>query len=323
MSTKPEFAILGAGAMGSIIAAHLARSGRSVLVLARGARAQAVQQSGLRIRGLAEFTQPVPVLTDMSRFTHADVLIVATKAIGSEAALAGIRHAQVGAVFSVQNGVMKNEQLISVWGKTQVLGALADTSGELLSGGEVLFTRNEQLRIGELSGGDSERTRNVAGILDAAGVRTSAVPDIVSLEWSKFTAWAGLMGLAVTTRAVTWKYLIDADLALVLARLVRDVAALAAAKNIRLSDRAPLPVATIAAGSEAAAVAIIQSGGQQMKIRAPEHRMSTLQDLNAGRPLEVEETIGYAIREAARLNLSLPLLQNFYSLVAGIDRSRG
>jgi 2-dehydropantoate 2-reductase len=70
-------------------------------------------------------------------------------------------------------------------------------------------------------------------------------------------------------------------------------------------------------------VAIIQSGGQQMKIRAPEHRMSTLQDLNAGRPLEVEETIGYAIREAARLNLSLPLLQNFYSLVAGIDRSRG
>jgi len=48
--------------------------------------------------------------------------------------------------------------------------------------------------------------------------------------------------------------------------------------------------------------------------------MSTLQDLLAGRELEVEETLGYAVREAERLNLSLPLLNTFYHLIAGISR---
>jgi 2-dehydropantoate 2-reductase len=322
VSIKPEFAILGAGAMGSIIGAHLARAGHSVLMLARGRRAEQIERSGLDIRGLREFSLKVPVLTDVSQLSHADVLIVATKALGTQAALANIRHVQVGAVFSIQNGVMKNDQLAAVWGKERVLGALADTSGELLPSGEVLFTRNEVLRIGELGGGDSARASGIAHAIDAAGVCARAVPDIESLEWSKFAAWVGMMVLAVATRAVTWKYLIDPDLALILVRLVREVAVLAAARGIPLSDRSPLPVETLISRTEAEAVAIVQTAGEQLKNRAPEHRLSTLQDLDAGRPLEIDETLGHAVREAARLNLSVPLLQNFYHLTAGIDRSR-
>jgi ketopantoate reductase len=50
--------------------------------------------------------------------------------------------------------------------------------------------------------------------------------------------------------------------------------------------------------------------------------MSALQDLEAGRALEVEETLGYAVREAARLKLPLPNVATLYSVVAGIDRVR-
>lgn len=324
--SAPEFAILGAGALGSILGAHLARAGHSVLMLSRGKRAQLIAQSGLRIRGLADFSQTVSVSTDMSRFTHADVLIIATKAIGTDATLSAIRHAEVGTVFSVQNGVMKNAQLSAIWGEQRVLGALADISGEILPNGDALFTRNEQLRIGELAGAASgaggDRASRIAAAIDAAGVRTAAVADIEILEWAKFAGWIGLMGLAVITRAPTWKFLSDPDLARVLARLVREVASLATARGIELSDRAPLPIATLAASTEAEAVAIIRAAGEQMKLRAPEHRMSALQDVDAGRPIEVEETVGYAVREAARANLSLPLLDSFHALVAGIDRCR-
>jgi 2-dehydropantoate 2-reductase len=321
MSVKPEFAILGAGAMGSIIGAHLARAGHSVLMLARGHRAEQIERSGLNIRGLREFSQQVAVLTDVSRLSQADVLIVAIKALGTHAALANIRHLQVGAVFSIQNGVMKNDQLAAIWGAQRVLGALADTSGELISSGDVLFTRNEVLRIGELSGGDSARASQIAHAIDAAGVCARAVPNIESLEWSKFAAWIGMM-VAVTTRAVTWRYLSDPDLALLLVRSVREVAVLAAARGVALSDQSPLPVHTLLSGSEAEAAAIIQSAGAQLKVRAPEHRLSTLQDLDTGRPLEIDETLGHAVREAARLNLSVPMLDNFYLLTAGIDRCR-
>ena len=320
--TQPEFAILGAGVLGSVIGAHLARSGRSVVMLARGARAQQIEQQGLRIRGLAEFTQGVPVLADASQFRGADFLIVTTKTYSMAAALAPLRGAQVGAAFSFQNGLMKNEQLAEAFGAERVLGALANTSGEVLAGGEVLFTRNEQLCVGELHGALSERARAVAAIIDASGVRTSAVENVQSLEWAKFASWAALMVLSITVRTETWKFMTDPDAALVLARLVREVGALAAASGVALSDQSMLPVASLCAASEAEAAAAILSLGERMRVDAPRHRMSTLQDLLAGRPLEVEETLGFAVRKAAQLALPLPLLASCCALARAIDRSR-
>ena len=78
-----EFAILGAGAMGSILGAHLARAGHSVAMLTRGRRAERVRNEGLRISGLAKFAAPVHVIDDPARLAAAQVLIVATKAIGT------------------------------------------------------------------------------------------------------------------------------------------------------------------------------------------------------------------------------------------------
>ena len=55
----------------------------------------------------------------------------------------------------------------------------------------------------------------------------------------------------------------------------------------------------------------------------PTHRMSSLQDLEAGRPLEIEETLGYAVRRARELQQPVPLLDSLYHLAAAIDRTRG
>src|ERR1700685_3833551 len=97
--------------MGSILAAHLARAGHAVVMLARGDRARAVARDGLRIKGLSDFSTPVQVITDPSRLQAADTLIVATKTPGTEAALERLRHVQVGAALSIQNGVLKDELL--------------------------------------------------------------------------------------------------------------------------------------------------------------------------------------------------------------------
>src|SRR5687767_7494512 len=118
--------------MGSILGAHLARAGHSVVMLARGRRAQQIQNEGLRIKGLVEFTIPVQTLTGAAQLRRADVFIVAMKALGTAQALQPLRDAEVGASFSIQNGVWKNEQLASAFGADRVLGSLANTSGELL-----------------------------------------------------------------------------------------------------------------------------------------------------------------------------------------------
>jgi 2-dehydropantoate 2-reductase len=316
-----DFAVLGAGAMGSIVGGHLARAGHSVVMLARGERAQQLERQGLTIKGLAAFTTPVRTLREPAALRSAGALVVTTKTPGTAAALAALRHADFGVTLSIQNGPLKNELLAQAFGKERVLGALADTSGELLADGAVLFTRNVNILLGELSGGDSARAQHLARTLDDSGVRAAASPEILTLEWSKFCAWAGLMALSVTTRAVTWKYLLDPDCALVLARLVREMGLLARALGIGLSDRSVLPAASICAGTEAQAVAAIRKAGREYRLNAPGHRMSALQDLEARRPLEVNETLGYASAKARELGLTLPLLEGFALLITGLDRA--
>ena len=318
---ESEFLVLGAGAMGSIIAAHLVRAGHEVAVLARGSRAATLAREGITLCGLSEFTVAVRVLGDPAALRHVGTLVLATKTPGTDAALAPLAHLAVDNAFSVQNGVLKDELLGRAFGTAAVLGALADTSGELRPDGAVLFTRNVNILIGELDGRVSERARRLAATLDAAGVRCAAREQILSLEWSKFCGWIGLAALAVSTRTPTWQYLSDPDAARLLIGLVREMGTLAAALGIEITDQAILPVARLCAAGTEEAQAIVHAVGERYRAQAPQHRLSALQDVEAGRALEVHETFGYACERARARQLSLPLLETFRALLAAVDRT--
>lgn len=147
--------ILGAGALGTALGAHLAQAGEEVTLIARGNRAAYLQEHGATITGLADFTVPVRVVTDPQQVKETDVLIVTVKTYDMEAALASVKHMQVGSVLSIQNGVLKDEQLAQVFGWEKVLGAMAAFSAEVLPTGIVRFTVNQGLYIGELPEGIS------------------------------------------------------------------------------------------------------------------------------------------------------------------------
>jgi 2-dehydropantoate 2-reductase len=108
--------ILGAGALGTVLGAHLAKAGEEVTLLARGHRAAYLQEHGATLTGLADFTVPVTVVTDPHQVREADVLIVTVKTYDMEAALDSVNYIQVGSVLSIQNGVLKDEQLASIFG---------------------------------------------------------------------------------------------------------------------------------------------------------------------------------------------------------------
>jgi 2-dehydropantoate 2-reductase len=127
-----RFAILGAGALGSILGAHLSRTGHDVVMIARGERARVLQRQGLVLHGLSDIKARTPVIDDPAKLTETDTLIVATKAIDSAQSLDTLKHVRLNNAFSVQNGVLKNELLATVFGFSRVLGAMADFSGELL-----------------------------------------------------------------------------------------------------------------------------------------------------------------------------------------------
>jgi 2-dehydropantoate 2-reductase len=307
--------------MGSILAAHLARAGCSVTVLARGERATQIEDGGICVTGLSQFTQPVRVVRNPADL-RGEVLIVAIKGPDVRAILKSIPPEPISAALSIQNGLEKNDLLSDAFGSHRVLGALANTSGEMFADGKVAFTRNASIYIGEFDGASTGRAAQIVAAIDGSGVRAQASNQILSLEWSKFAAWAGMMVLAVTTRASTWKFLQDPSAAKLIVQLAAELSHIARALGIKLTDDSVLPVAAMCAGTETEAVNLVMRLGAQFEQSAPLHRVSALQDLNAGRPLEIEPTLGYAHRLALKLGVSAPRLDACLSLARAIDKTQ-
>ena len=184
------------------------------------------------------------------------------------------------------------------------------------------FTRNVNLHLGELAAAPPDRAASLAAAIRDAGVQARAVDDIETVQWSKFVGWVALMALAVLTRAPTGRFLADPDVAAVAVDLIHEMAAIAAHRGVTIIDQSPVEVASIAAAEGDAARRLVRALGDRFTEVAPGHRMSSLQDLDAGRPLEVHETLGHARTLARGAGLATPTLDAVYRLVAAVDPAR-
>ena len=96
--------------------------------------------------------------------------------------------------------------------------------------------------------------------------------------------------------------------------------ALATTWGMTLTDLPACAVHTITSGTEAEAVAHLQAWGALVQARAPLLRMSSLHDLEHRRPLEIEETLGYVVKQAATMGLAVPTVDTCYRLMRGLNR---
>jgi 2-dehydropantoate 2-reductase len=311
--------ILGAGALGTVLGAHLARAGEDVTLLARGNRATFLQEHGATITGLVDFTVPVRVVTDPQQVHEADILIVTVKTYDMASALTSIKHMQVESVFSLQNGVLKNEQLAQTFGWDKVLGAMTHFSAEVLPTGTVRFRTNQGLYLGALPKGTSARIQALGDLLEHVGIVAQVTPHIQSFEWSKYVAWVCLMAPAVLTRFESCKILQDPQMASITAALLHEMAQLATCRGIPLHDIALFPTKTLSQLAFDDTVTHLRQIGDRWASRLPTAKVSTLHDLEQGKRLEVEETLGYAVRQGAALGLPMPTMEVCYNLIAGIN----
>src|SRR6266705_6281151 len=314
-----KIVILGAGALGTVLRAHVARAGEDVTLIARGQRAAYLQEHGASITGLVDFTVPVRVVTDPQQVQEADALIVTVKTYDMDAALASVKHLHVASVLSVQNGVLKNEQLAQTFGWEKVLGAMAAFSGAVLPTGTVRFTVNQGLYLGALSEGTSTRVQTLDETCARAGILVQVTPSIQSFEWAKYLAFVSWMAPAVLTRLETYKFLQEAQTASIVAAIVQEMTQIATARALVLEDITFFPTKTFSQLAFDDLVTHLQQMGDALASQAPLHKISTLQDVEQGKRLEVEETLGYAVRQSAALGIPTPTMDVCYNLMAGIN----
>jgi 2-dehydropantoate 2-reductase len=319
-----KIVILGAGALGSLFGAHLARAGEDVILVARETRAKAIREHGIRISGLADLTVSVPVTAYPQELQQADALLVTVKTYDMETALDSVAHLKVGSVLSVQNGLVKDEQLARRFGWDKTLGAAAHISAELLTTGIVRYTANEWLSIGELPEGTSARVEALVAALARAGIRAETSGQIASVEWTKYVVNISWMALSALSRMETYRIFKHPDLAWMAATLTREVAQLPASLGIPLLDKGVFSAKTLSEAPFSEAAGDFQRVGAQMEAQgATAHKVSILQDLERGRRLEYDAMFGYAVRKGAELGVSLPAVEVCYRLIKGVAESLG
>src|SRR5207248_6887305 len=176
-----------------------ARVGASGVRPPRPEHAAALRSEGLRVSGRHEFTAPVVAATSPDELPEPELVIVATKTTGLEAAAAVIEGHWPGAtVMTVQNG-LGAEEVVRRHGAWQIVSGVTFMSGTKHSDTHVEYILDTETWIGPWQDTPYERVRKVASLLVAAGLEAEALPDLRPAQWSKLIFNAAVNGVAALT----------------------------------------------------------------------------------------------------------------------------
>jgi 2-dehydropantoate 2-reductase len=312
--------VLGAGGIGSIVAAFAARGGHSVTLVARGDHLRVVRERGLTVTGRASFSVELDAAETAGGVC--DLLVVCTKTPDTREAVGAVEDLDPELVFSLQNGVLKDALLAQAFGGRRVVGATTMIGATRSAPGVVDFTLDGATVIGELGGGVSARTRAIERAWNAMGLEMLAVDDVLSHEWSKQALQAAASPLAVATNLPSHLLYLLPPLARSIVGIVREVAAVAAGLGIELSPYAGYGFDMRALAGEAPedALARVRRRGEELVAAGKtDIILSMLQDVRAGRRTEIDETAGYVVAEAERLGIDVPRLRLACDVVRGIS----
>jgi 2-dehydropantoate 2-reductase len=313
-----RIAILGAGATGGFLGARLAKAGAEVVLIARGPHLRAMRESGLRlIEEDGETTVPVEATDDLAAIRSADFVFVTLKAHSVPAMAAGLA-ANLGhdsAVVSAQNGIpwwyfqrhggeLEGIHLETVdpggmIGRTidprRVIGCIVYSATSVVGPGVVQHVEGERFSLGELDGSQTERVAALSGLLTGAGLKAPVQSKIRQELWVKLMGNAVFNPLSALTRASLGDIAESSVLAPVVHAAMEEVDAVAA----RLGIAIPVSIDQRIRGAA----------------RVGAHKTSMLQDLESGRPLEIDAITGSVVELAGRLGVPVPHLETIYASV--------
>lgn len=317
--------IFGAGAVGGHIATRLIAAGADdISVVARGAQLNAIRTRGLTLKtgGTEIHAKPKVATDDPSTLPPQDVVAVGIKATGALPAAASAVAKLIApggcAVFMI-NGIpwwwrhgRKGETgtlpLLdpqgALWNEVKperTLGCVVHMPNEVIEPGVIVHTGPCHLVLGEPDGSSSARLKAVSDMFTRGGVEIKQSNDIRRDVWQKLTLNASGNTLAALTRIDLGGLGADPGLCELAMNVMREAIAVAAKQGWDLS--AEMDVEKLA------------------KRGKPGQRPSMLQDVTAGRAIEVEALLGQIQAFARELKLATPNIDVIVPLLRGLDKS--
>jgi 2-dehydropantoate 2-reductase len=303
-------AVVGAGAIGGLIGAHLARAGEDVVLVARGPHLEAMRSRGLTVRRAGEeFTVRPRATADMAAVGEADVVFITLKAHGIPPVAPAVGRAlrRDAIVVGAMNGIPwwyfpdRHLECVDPGGVIarsipyeQVIGSVVYPAASLSAPGIVDHEEGDRISLGEPDGSKSDRAQRLSRMLTAAGFKAPVQGRLRNEIWLKLVGNATLNPISAVTRSTMGEMFAAQRSRDLIRTLMEEVARVAAAYGI------DLPVGIDKRMEGAAAVGA--------------HKTSMLQDLEAGKPLETDALLGAVIELAGAKDVEVPSLRTLYAL---------
>ena len=313
-----QYTVVGAGAIGGTVGAHMVRGGESVVFVDTDAEhVRAMQTRGLTIRGFDEtFTVPVSAVTPDALPATLDVVLLAVKAPATEQAVSSFAEllSPDGVVVSLQNGL--NELTIArIVGAERTIGAFVNFSADYMEPGIIHFGGRGTFVIGELDGSLTQRLRDLQRALCHWG-DVQLTDNIWGYLWGKQAYGAMLFATALTNLSMADA--IDAHRTMMV-ELAREVVRVARANGI-----APL-------GFDGFEPAELDTGicdamlDRLVAVRRTDEKTHSgvWRDLAVRkRRTEVDAHFLPIVADARRHGLSVPLLERMIGMIHDIEEGR-
>ena len=322
-----KICVVGAGAIGGYLAVRLAGVGHDVSVIARGPHLAAIRANGLRLieaDSVAEQVATNLVATDRIADLEAqDIVLLALKAhqieavvddlprlFGSETVMITLQNGipwwyfqKLGGEYANQvvKTVDPNGELLERIDPDRLIGCIAYPAATVAEPGVIKHIEGNRFPVGELDGTETERVRMVSKVLTDAGFKSRVLDDIRSEIWLKL--WGNLTFNPIS--ALTHSTLVD----ICQFPLTRELAAtmMTEAKTVaeRLGAGFRVPMERRIAGAEAVG----------------KHKTSMLQDVEAGKPLEIDGMLGVVVELAETTGVEVPTLRALYACVSLLNET--
>jgi ketopantoate reductase len=316
--------VVGAGAIGGLVAAKLALAGNDVTVVDLGPHLAAIRANGLKLEwhdGKAQ-TAKVKAVEKAAEAGRQDLVVLAVKAhyldqiakdidplLGPETMIMTVQNGLPWWYFQRLGGKYDGKKLESldptgVLGKkidpARIIGCVVYPAAAVTAPGVIHHVEGDRFPIGELDGKETERVKRLHDVLVKAGLKSRVLKDIRSEIWLK--AWGNLSFNPIS--ALTHATLVDicqfAETRALAARMMEEAATIA--KKLGVTFRVTI----------------------EKRIQGAEgvgaHKTSMLQDVEAGRSLETEALIGSILEMAKLTDTPAPAIESVYALVKLLNK---
>lgn len=328
--------VFGAGAVGGYLAAKLLSSGiRQVSVVARGEHLKAIRDGGLRLEGDGPDVRvaPLDATDDPARLPPQDVVLVTLKATAQPATAAAVARllAPDGVAVYASNGIPwwwnhgiagrggplplldPDSALWSTITPERVLGCVVYSANAVVRPGVVRHMANNHWLLGEPDRRHTPRLDAVVKLLCMGGLNAEAVDDLRKQVWIKLLRNAAISPICALTRLPVDALSSIPDLASMVDDVVDEVVAIAAAHGWSIDQR----------HADAARMAPRLGGNVGDGLVVQGMRPSMLQDVEAGRPMEVEPILGQTQAFARESLTPCPTVDALVALLRGLDHAVG